>query len=338
MNKTKVLYAIYKYDFHKALQRTVEAQAGNIDGNKYIKVAQKCFASLFDENSIDNLAKLNKKGEATRLPNDVMAKRGDIFIWRVNNSQIKEWWKRSGKDSKGIDKYEKEKLESNPFCNVLVDNRPNVCIMAIEKSAAWASNPDVLRSMLLENFNRILADKFDLEMRIEARLNPTEIWDFLHDRIYVHNDFVRKVTFSFQNRKKINKTNATDIKSARLKGMLRSVEIADALRGFFTMEFDKDTKGKISKENKDMAEMVNLCAENGYDISITFKEYKLYRINDYVRAYCPINLNVLDRFRSGEQIIGGGTELENWFDMVESQTKEYVNESQVPKRRNRARK
>ena len=137
MDKVKSLYAIYKYDFHKALQSTIDVIANSVDGNKNVKIAQKCFASLFDQNSIDNLAKINKKGGATRLPNDVMAKSDDIFIWRVNNSQIKEWWKRSGKDNKGIDKYEKEEIESNPYCNVLIDNRPGICLIAIEKSTAF---------------------------------------------------------------------------------------------------------------------------------------------------------------------------------------------------------
>lgn len=337
MDKTKSLYAIYKYDFHKAIQRTIEAEAANADGTKNVKKAQNCFDSLFDLNSIDNLAKINKKGEATRLPNDVMAKEGDIFIWRVNNSQMKEWWMRSGKDEKGIDLYEKKEIESNPYCNVLVDNRPGVCLMAIEKSSAWGSNPDLLRDMLLENFNRILADRYDLEMRIEARMNPTDIWDFVHERIYEHDDYIRKVSFSFQNPKKINKTNAMDVKSARLKAMLKTVEISEALKGFFTMEFDKNTNNKISQANKDMAEMVRLCGENGYDICITFKEFKTYRINDYVKAYYPMTNDVLQRFSVGTRTLDGKTDLEKWFNIVEEQTKGYVNESEVPKRRNKTR-
>lgn len=338
MDKTRSLYAIYKYDFHKAIQRTIPAVADGVDGGKYVKIAQNCFASLFDQNSIDNLAKINRKGEATRLPNDVMAKVGDIFIWRVNNSQIKEWWKRSGKDSRGIDKYEKQEIESNPFCNVLIDNRPGVCLIAIEKSTAWGSNPDLLRDMLLENFNRILVDKFDLEMRIEARMNPTDIWDFVHDRLFEHDDYIRKVSFTFQNPKKINKTNAMEVKSSRLKAMLRTVEISDALKGFFLMEFDKNTNDKISQKNKDLAEMVRLCGENGYDISITFKEFKTYRINDFVKAYYPMTIDVLKRFGNGHFTLDGKTELEEWFDNVEEQTKGYVNESEVPKRRNKVHK
>ena len=338
MDKIKSLYAIYKYDFHKAFARTIQAEADGVDGTKYLKQAQTCFASLFDQNSIDHLAKVNKKGEATRLPNDVMAREGDIFVWRVNNSQMKEWWRRSGKDNKGIDKYEREEIESNPYCYILVDNRPGVCLMAIEKSSAWAGKPDLVRDMLLENLNPMLADRFDLEMRIEARMNPKDIWEFVHERLFEHEDYIRRIQFVFQNPKKVNKTNAMEVKSARLKAVQKTVEISDALKGFFTMEFDKNTNDKISEKNRDLAEMVRLCGENGYDIVITFKEFKPYRINDYVRAYYPMTLDVLQRFDIGTLTLSNKTELEEWFDLVDEQTKDYVNESEVPKRRYKARR
>ncbi|WP_155267555.1 hypothetical protein [Xylanibacter ruminicola] len=267
-----------------------------------------------------------------------MAKADDIFLWRVNNSQFKDWWKRSGKDPKGFDTYEKDEIESNPYCYVLIDNRPGVGLMAIEKSSAWGSNPDQLRDVILENFNRMMGELFDLEMRIEARMNPKDIWEFMHERIYEHNDYVRKVSFSFQNPKKINKSKGMEINSAHLKAMLKTVEISDALKGFFTMEFDKNSNGKISQANKDMAEMVKLCSENGYDISITFKEFKTYRINDYVRAYYPLTFEVLHNFSIGTRDFDNMTGLETWFNLINEQTKNYLNESEVPTRRNKARK
>lgn len=339
MNKTKSLYAIYKFDFHKSSHTSLQAAADGKDGTKYVKQAQTCFASLFDQNSIEKLAKINKKGEViAMLPNDVLAKADGIFLWRVNNSQYKDWWKRSGKDQKGFDKYEKDEIESNPYCYVLIDNRPGVGLMAIEKSSAWGGKPDLLRDVILENFNRMLADLFDLEMRIEARMNPKDIWDFVHERLTVHGDFVRKISFSFQNPKKINKSNSSEINSAHLKALLKTVEASDALKGLFTMEFDKNTNGKISQQNKDMAEMVRLCSENGYDISITFKEFKTYRINDYVRAYYPLTFEVIQSFNTGTRDFFVRTELEEWFNLINEQTKDYVNESEVPKRRHKARK
>ncbi|MCR4665582.1 MAG: hypothetical protein K5660_09500 [Paludibacteraceae bacterium] len=339
MDNNLSLFAIYKYDFHIAIERSIPAVADGIDGATYIKNAQQCFASLFEENSIDNLLKKNKKsGKTTRLPNDVIGKQGEIFIWRVNNSQMKDWWRRNGKDRRGIDKYERDEIESNPYCNVLIDNRPGRCLIAIEKSSAWGGKPDNLRDMLLDNFNVLLADKFDLEMRIKARMNPKDIWDFVDERINEHDDYIRKVTFTFQNPKKTNSMNIKDIKSTRLKAMLKTVEINDALKGFFMMEFDKNSNKKISKNNKDMAEMVRLCGENGYDITITFKEYKVYRINDYVRAYYPLGGTILTGFQVGTKTLNDKTDLEEWFDLVDNETKGYVNESEVPKRRNKVRR
>lgn len=331
---SKPLYAIYKFDFHQAPVRSLFALPQGVDGSKYVKIAQECFDSLFDESSV-NIIKPNDKDESVRLPNDILAKSGRIYYWRVNNSQLKDYWKRSGKDSSGIDNYEKREIESNPFCNVLVDNRPGCCLMAIEKSAAWG-NPDKLRDVLLYNFNAMLADRFNLEMRIEARMNPTDIWDFIHERVYDHGDYIREFSFIFQNPMKINKTNAMEIKSSRLKAMVKTAEISDALKGFFKMEFDQTTGHKISPENRDMAEMVRLCGENGYDICVKFKDFKTYRINDYVKAFFPLEESDLQAFRHGSLTLEGKTRLEDWFDIVAEQTKEYTNESEVPKRRNKA--
>lgn len=169
-------------------------------------------------------------------------------------------------------------------------------------------------------------------------MNPTDIWDFVHERIYEHGDYVRRVSFAFQNPKKVNKTNAMEVKSARLKAMVKSVEISDALKGLFTMEFDQTTNKKISEKNKDMAEMVRLCGENGYDIRVDFKEFKAYRINDYVKSYYPLTIQDMQKFMIGSLTIDNKTALEDWFDIVAEQTKGYVNESEVPKRRHKARK
>lgn len=62
MEKENSMYAIYKFDFHKNPEPTVLAAENGVDGSKNLKVAQACFASLFDKNSIDNLGKSNKKG------------------------------------------------------------------------------------------------------------------------------------------------------------------------------------------------------------------------------------------------------------------------------------
>lgn len=87
-----------------------------------------------------------------------------------------------------------------------------------------------------------------------------------------------------------------------------------------------------------MAEMVRLCADNGYEISITFKDFKTYRINDYVKAFFPMTKEMLNDFSNGQHILDGRSILEQWFDIIEEQTQDYVNEDEIPKRRDRGRK
>ncbi len=90
MDKSRSLYAIYKYDFHKAFERTIQAEADGVDGPKYLKQAQTCFASLFDQNSIDHLAKVNKKGEATRH-GKVERPSGEVAPLSGNKYSIEKW-------------------------------------------------------------------------------------------------------------------------------------------------------------------------------------------------------------------------------------------------------
>ena len=37
------LYAIYKFDFHQATNRSVIAESNGVDGSKNVKFAQKCW-------------------------------------------------------------------------------------------------------------------------------------------------------------------------------------------------------------------------------------------------------------------------------------------------------
>ena len=48
--------------------------------------------------------------------------------------------------------------------------------------------------------------------------------------------------------------------------------------------------------------------------------------------------DMLNAFRINSLTFNNKTELEEWFDMVDEQTKKYVNESEVPKRRNKSSK
>lgn len=91
MNKEESSYAIYKYDFHKNPEPTITAKSDGTDGTNNLNIAQTCFTSLFDKNSVDNLGKQNKKGEFTRLPNDVSRSRPTVLpsiLWQSSSAKL----------------------------------------------------------------------------------------------------------------------------------------------------------------------------------------------------------------------------------------------------------
>jgi len=328
--KVSADYAIYCYDFHVG-ERTVLNHGK--DGNKFLPIAQTCFAKQFDLMTVEKLAKTDSSGKATIYENDVLAKTGEVYWWRVNNRIPKDVVVKDGKDSSGVNQYKATTVESLPPCNVIIDNRPGHCLIAIEKSTAFSSKPDTVRDFVLETFNRKLGDEYQLEMRIEAMMEPTEVWDFVHRKIFEEDDYIEEFTFKFENSKKVTPSSAPEMKSARLKSMKRTLEISDALKGLFTMFFDREGNKKISQKNKDMAEMVNLCCNKGYDILIKFKNFKTYRINDYVKRYIRMDNKLLTEFRGDVKDFEGNTTLVLWLDKVLETINKDKRESETPKRR-----
>ena len=239
-------YAIYCYDFHVGDRTVVN---NDKDGNKFLPIAQTCFAKQFDLMTVEKLAKTDANGKATFYENDVLAKSGEVYWWRVNNRIPKDVVVKDGKDSNGVNQYKATTVESLPPCNVIIDNRPGHCIIAIEKSTAFNSKPDTVRDFVLETFNRKLRDEFQLEMRIEAMMEPTEVWDFVHRKLFEEDDYIEEFTYKFENSKKVAPQSAPEMKSARLKSMKRTLEISDALKGIFTMIFNKESNKKISQKN-----------------------------------------------------------------------------------------
>lgn len=329
MDKNKTQYAIYKYGFHRALQRDMLAVAEGQDGEKNLPIAQKCFASLFDLNSIDNLAKTKRNGSVERLHNDVMAKTEDVFYWRVNDHQMKEFWEMNGKDSIGKDEYMKKKVESLPPCNVLIDNRPDCCFLAIEKGTGWGQ-PNRVRDILLHNFNRFLSERYDIEMYIEGLYHATDIYVFCEDRRENHHDFIKKVEYIWKGKK----ANPDNIRNSALKNMVKRTKTDQALRGIYAQEFNGKSGDNVSQKNKFVSEMVRLCLEDeGYDIIITWNDHPKYHIGDYVQAFQQMGNKVLTDFRIDPARLEGSTDLEEWFDNIAIKTRDFIYESQVQKRR-----
>lgn len=325
-------YNIYKIHFKIDIEKSV--QNHDKDANTYLKNAEQCMLSLFDLKTIKGLYQYHEKKDNVIYPNDVMCPiRWDVIWWRVNNVQKKKYVKHLGEDSSGRGKYEDDEINSYPYTNVIVDLRKDYCQLAIQKTSAWP-NTDNLKDIIQESFHRLLSDKYGLDIEIEPKMEPTKFWSFVNRQIYDYGDYIRKVTFSLKNPKRVKGINKSEIKSARLKSMARVAEISDAIKSFFTLEFDCNSdKKKFSERNRDVAEMVNLCSSNGFDLTVHFKNFKLYRIDERVKACYLLPDDYLMSFSHNSVNTNNTLDLIDWLDDVHNKTQN-SDASQTPTKRN----
>ena len=326
-------FYIYQYDFLKTKELSLPFEEQGVDGDSNLAMAEKCFESLFDEKSIPNLVKTNSKGESTRLCNSVFKKDNDILLWQVNNNLPKGIWKPTGKDSNGNEQYEKETVESVPPCFVMIDNRPDRHLIAIEKNSAW-SNTDKLRDVLLANFNNQLKTKFGIEMQIGAMISPTEFWDFVHQKIK-EGDYLTKITLDFKNPKDPSIENST---SKILKSWYNIQHLSNALKSKMELTYGKNSIPDIINKSKDLSELVNVCCQNGYNLSAHFKYFGKYVANQKAKAHFTMNDNKISMFQTNARLTSDKSVLEDWFDIVNESIKDYFNESETKPQSNQRNK
>lgn len=326
-------FYIYQYDFLKTKGTSLPFKEEGVDGDSNLAMAEKCFESLFDEKSIPNLVKTKKKGESTRLCNSVFKKDNDILLWQVNNNLPKGIWKPTGKDSNGNEQYEKETVESVPPCFVMIDNRPDRHLIAIEKNSAW-SNTDKLRDVLLANFNNHLKTKFGIEMQIGAMISPTEFWDFVHQKIK-EGDYLTKITLDLKNPKNLYIKNST---SKILKSWYNIQHLSNALKSKMELIYGKNSIPDIINKSKDLSELVNVCCQNRYNLAAHFKYFGKYEANQKAKAHFMMNDDKISTFQTGPRRLWDKSVLEYWFDIVNESIKDYFNESETKPQSNQRNK
>lgn len=112
-----------------------------------------------------------------------------------------------------------------------------------------------------------------------------------------------------------------------------------AARSSFKVDADKEGTLTLDRTKEDLAQMVALCCNNGYHISVHFEQFGVYRNGDVIRALYNIDKGLLDDFINGQSVLGDreGTcfGLINKLDYIREQTKEYENITPVKEGRKR---
>ena len=325
-------YVFYQVHLMENQQKNMHLQ--HLDGTSILEHAQEHFGSYFKGKKLD-LYKTNKQGEITRHPNDILMQVGDVTLLRINNVQMKSIYQKVERPDGGIPDYKEEKLESNPFSYVVIDNRPGICQIAIEKSSTWGSSTDAVRDLLEEWFKEQLFNDYGLDLTIDLKWQETEFWEYVEQRFKDSGDVITQVKFDMLNPVRIKPYNQPQAPlSGFVKAMSDATRLMDMLKSTIIME--ADGTGRISQDKKyeDIAQMVRLCSTNSYHLSVTFRDYGEYKCNDMVKAMYDLSDEAFNDFLHGAPRLSetnpeGEYELIRWLDYVLEKTQMFNDGNKV---------
>ena len=148
--KHMATYEIFKFDFRKSGQGQLFSKE---NGRSTLDDAQRIFGEILKEPLV--ITKQKRGDEVAHLENYVERRDGDILSMVVCNE----------KDINYRERKEEVTLTTHPGCRVIVDNRPGVGQMAIERDSSFNGKPGTVRDLLQAiNTYRGLSEKMRTEI------------------------------------------------------------------------------------------------------------------------------------------------------------------------------
>lgn len=333
-------YAIYKIKFRKSKEQLLDNQ--DLDVDVAFAEARERFAKLFQGHEL-KIFRTKNDGTADVYPNYVWHWDQDVYVIRLSNRQLMKLVQLEDNPQGGAPKCVESKIESNPYCYVIIDLRPDRCQLAIEKSTAWKSDPDFVRNVLQETFTfKMIEEK--LEVDLDAKMQPTRIWEYVRHRVHDLQDPIVRVSLELENPDKIKQYIAPGTMSQKVQSMVDVVRNSKAVRALFTLYADQNDPMEIDEKVEDIAEIVGVCSSNAYHLTIHFKKMKAYRCDEKVKAFFPVPKGAIDSFQQGNKVLDeekkeeGEFALVQWLDYVYEETKNFEDAAQIHRPRKNRRK
>ena len=242
-------YILYRYQFspiQSNVQSMFPVEAENMSDEELMQKKQVLFASLFDENVELKFKKGNKLYNYKML-----FCQGGFFVFKIAND----------KSVNLEENFTKCKHEYSPSCNVIIDNRKDVQIIAVEEKKNVFKSTDVVSSILQDTFSKYL-QSYRLSIDIRLKYEDTDFWTI----VAVNLDSIEKIhfRFSYPNLPALNK----NVKEA-IAEVAKSTASGNSE---FTLEAQKGSSLNVSEEDTNLSSLVQMSADGGEEIKIKIKK------------------------------------------------------------------
>lgn len=244
------LFVVFSYQFSPLFNGQMTLPLDNYPDRETVwNQKQEVFGGIFN----DNLAFNNR---SSKFNHEILYNENDLIVLRLaNNKHIVQ-------ESDFVTK----KLQHNPSCLILIDNRADVQNMYIEQNTYSFSDVSVVCNILEATFNSYLRNA-QLKLKIQQRYKPQEFWEIVDSA----KKGVGMVRFTFQY------PNLPKVKE-RIDAMLS--ETSKELRSKETNIEFKAGEGEsleLNKDNEKIADLVRASAETGNNITLKVNGLKHFK-------------------------------------------------------------
>ncbi len=303
------VYAIYSYEIQEGDRSLFYKETGK----KAIDMANEIISNLLN----DGLTVIGKKRKEDQLLKNLhFIGREGVFAWELCNE----------KDKTLLEGHEKNTVTEHPGSYVIIDNRPDVCQIAIEKNSAFGPDTDKVVKYLKRAF-KVHLFEYGLKMVIKRKWQASNFKDIIRERIVNHHDSVKKVVWEFPNPDRVKGIDTTQQMKDRLKGLMLFTQASKALKGKLTLTGSKKSPIDVDDDKiEDWAMIMALSAQNNYKLSYYFYNSPVVNFKDVADAFASIDNKVIRDFESGQLIDKGeGTtfELIEKLDEIRNQIADY---------------
>lgn len=309
------VYAIYSYEIIEGNRSLFYKETGK----KAIDMANEIISNLLK----DGLTVIGKKrNEDQLLTNRHFIGREGVFAWELCNV----------KDKTLLEGHDKILYEEHPGSYVIVDNRVDVCQIAIEKNSAFGPDTDKVVKYLRRAFKAHLYD-YGLRMVIKRKWQASIFKDIIRERIINQKDSVKKVVWEFPNPDRVKGIDAIQQMKEHLKGLMLFTQASNALKGKLTLTGSKKRAIDVDDDKiEDWAMIIALSAQNNYKLSYYFYNSPVVNFKDVADAFSSIENKVIRDFESGQLTDkgeGSTFELIEKLDEIRKQIADYDHEKIV---------
>ena len=329
-------YCIYKVELKKQEVMQGDITEGMDTQMPDMSKAYDYFESIFDKPGKElDIFQLNKANitKTKDYPNRVLAVYDHVILFQLNNVQIKKLWKPVNPDTI-FPTYIQTQEESNPYCNVIIDNRGDECLMAIQVDhSAWSST-DKVRDVLQDNLSRMLGKKgYDIE--ISTKMKPSKFWDYVNYKKRHEKVGIKRLTWDFINSKR---QQASLKLRSHIKAIDDMTDLFNGMGGQLTIFPSQKELLELNRRRVDMVNMLDLASDlnNIYFLTVTFADGEVYKCNSNLRAEIQMPETYVNNFRDNQKEAFFEFELFRWLDDVRAKTKDYLNAAQTKRKGKRS--